>query len=98
MKDKKKYQLVLVIKPELAKKDRDKLSKTVETGLTRAGFKIDSKTDLGTKELAYLIKEHDQADFWEYGLSCQVEKVNINEMNLFFNREENVIRYLFLKN
>lgn len=84
-----KYQLVLVLNPNLADKEREALFKKI-------GEKFEKKEHLGIKEMQYKIKGFDKGDYW----SCETElekPINIKEFNVYLNRETKIIRYLLLK-
>lgn len=97
MKDKKNYQFVLVLKPELSAKDKKVLLESTEAELAKIGLNVDGKKEMGLMSLAYEIEDFDQAEFFDYNLTSGQDSVDIAELNLFLNREENIIRYLFLK-
>ena len=92
MENKQEYEIVLVFGPkageEPVKKTVDKL---LELGLVQVKLE-----HLGPKPLVYRIEGNDKADFWV--LEAKVgKKVNFKEVNLYLNRNTDVIRYLILK-
>ena len=55
-----------------------------------------AKDQIGVKPLVYQIKNFDKADFWQ--LEVEADKpIKLAELNVFLNRELQVIRYLVLK-
>ncbi|HAP37341.1 30S ribosomal protein S6 [Candidatus Shapirobacteria bacterium RIFOXYD1_FULL_38_32] len=95
MKENKiKYQIVVVLDPKVEKKEVfiDKIGDFID-GM---GAKVAKKENLGTKELAYEIKENNKADFWILNVESE-KNLKFNDFNVFLNREVNVIRYLILK-
>ncbi len=90
------YQLVIVFQPKTSQKDREMTFAKVTEMVEKLGAKVALTTDLGTRELAYPIKKCTKGEFWQ--LDIEAEKTfNNNEINLFLNREPQVIRYLVLK-
>lgn len=88
------YQLVLVLSPVLSEKDGvlDKVKKQLE----EVGLKTVKKDSMGLKDLVYPIKKQMKGDFYKYDLESE-KAVKLNDLNLFLNREANIIRYLILK-
>ena len=84
-----KYQLVLVLDPTLADKDRETLFKKVAE-------KFEKKEHLGIKEMKYQIKGFDKGDYWSFETELETP-INIKEFNVYLNRETKIIRYLLLK-
>lgn len=84
-----KYQLVLILDPTLADKDKEALFKKI-------GEKFEKKEHLGVKEMKYKIKGFDKGDYWSF--ETEIEKpIDIKEFNVYLNRETKIIRYLLLK-
>lgn len=59
------------------------------------GVKALEKNHLGLKDLVYKIKDLEKGDFWVVELESE-KPVQLKEINLFLNRENNIIRYLIL--
>lgn len=97
MKSKKNaYQLVLVVQPKLPQKDREGILAKVAELVKKDGVEVGKEEEMGTKELAYEIKGQNKGDFWKVDLSSD-KTFTFSEVNLFLNREAQVIRYLVLK-
>jgi ribosomal protein S6 len=97
MKEKQhSYQMILVLSPKAEDKDKDKVLAKVETWLTANKAKISKKDHTGNKELVYEIAKGRKGDFWVLDVVSELP-LKLNELNLFLNREVNVIRYLILK-
>ena len=98
MKDNKQnYSVVVVLNATLTEKDRDAVLANLNDKLEGIKAKVNSSDHLGNKDLVYQIKKQSRGDFWE--LSVESEKpLQLNEVNLFLNREVNILRYLILKN
>jgi len=67
------------------------LGKVVE----KVGAKVEKKEDWGKKNLVYTLREEREAFFWIWHLVFK-DKVDFSPINSFLNREEDIIRYLFL--
>jgi ribosomal protein S6 len=90
------YQMILVIGPKAEDKDREKIFTKVESWLGDHSAKVAKKEHTGMKELVYEIAGVRKGDFWELSIEATLP-VKLQELNLFLNREVNVIRYLILK-
>jgi ribosomal protein S6 len=97
MKEKKhNYQMILVLNSKTEDKDKEKVLAKVELWLEGMKAKIAKKDHVGNKELVYEIVKSRKGDFWILDVVGEMP-VKLNELNLFLNREVNVIRYLILK-
>jgi ribosomal protein S6 len=90
------YQVILVLNPKTEDKDKDKILAKVESWLGGNKAKIAKKEHTGNKELVYEIAKERKGDFWILDVEAELP-LKLNELNLFLNREVNVIRYLILK-
>lgn len=98
MKDNQhKYQMVLVLAPKVEEVEKEKVFAKVEAWLDESQAKIVKKDNLGVKELVYEIAKLRKGDFWSFMVESP-KPVKLQDLNLFLNRESNVIRYLILKN
>ena len=91
-----KYQLVLVTDPGLEKKDREELMDKISSLLGKEEAKIKEQENMGLKDLAYPIRKLAKGDYWRLTMEA-AKKIRLSELNLFLNRDKNVIRYLILK-
>ena len=97
MKEKQhNYQIILVLNPKTEDKDKDKVLAKIESWLKDNKAKIAKKEHTGNKELVYEIAKSRKGDFWLLDVEGE-NPLKLNELNLFLNREVNVIRYLILK-
>ncbi len=94
--NKNAYQLVIVFLPKTAEKDKEGVLAKVKELTEKLGAKVDKTVDMGTKELSYMIKKQNKGEFTEVTISSEVS-FKYDEINLYLNREVNVIRYLVLK-
>ena len=90
------YQVVVVFNPKAEEKNKEKVLSKLGEVLIPFEAKINSKEQLGTKELTYLIKNHNKGDFWKLKVTTP-KPLNIKEISSYLNRETEVIRYLILK-
>jgi ribosomal protein S6 len=91
-----KYQLILVLNTKSEDKDKDKVLAKVESWLGANKAKLAKKEHTGNKDLVYEIAKSRKGDFWILDVEAELP-LKLNELNLFLNREVNVIRYLILK-
>lgn len=95
MKDGKiRYEIVVVLAPKAEAKQStlDKLSAMIEgQGVTVTGSKSE-----GIKDLVYEIKKQRKGDFWVVDAEGS-KALQLKEINLFLNRDVNVIRYLIIR-
>lgn len=84
-----KYQLILVLDPALAEKDREALFKKI-------GDKFEKNEHLGIKEMQYKIKNNEKGDYWIFETEAD-KPIQMKEFNIYLNREIKIIRYLLLK-
>lgn len=91
-----KYQMILVLNPKAEDKDTDKVLAKIESWLGTNKAKIAKKDHTGNKELVYEIAKSRKGDFWILDIEAEAP-VKLTELNLFLNREINVMRYLILK-
>lgn len=92
----KRYEFVFLLRPGLKKKELVKLFSALEREIKKAGGKIEKKEDWGKKGLVYPIAKETEASFWIWWLSF-TSRVDLAPVNTFLNREEGIIRYLFLR-
>lgn len=90
-----KYEVVTVLRPKA--ENKEKVIEQVEGWLEKNGAKIISKDNEGMKDLAYAIDGERRGDFWVFLVETP-KALQLNEFNLFLNRESSIIRYLILKN
>jgi len=90
------YQMILVLNPKTEDKDKDKVLAKVESWLGVNKAEVTKKEHTGNKDLVYEIAKSRKGDFWVLDVASEYP-LKLNEMNLFLNREINVIRYLILK-
>lgn len=96
-KNKRDYQLVLVLDPKITPKKgqvvRDRLKAEMDK---MKGVKAAKGKHEGLKSLVYNIGGFDKGDFWTFDIDSQ-DGLKLDKLNVFLNRQKEVIRYLILK-
>jgi len=90
------YEFIFLIKPRLGGKKRETIFSSLEKEIKNIGGKIKKKEDMGLKRLAFEIKDQAEAVFNVWHIQFE-ESPDFSSVNLFINREEEIIRYLFLR-
>ena len=90
-----RYEVVVVLNPKTELKEKEKSLKLTEEEISKLGYELEKREDLGTKTLAYKIADSQKGDFWVFTIG--VRTIRFKEFTLFLNREKNIIRYLILK-
>ncbi len=78
--------------------DEDNLAKgkeLVKAEFEKQSVKILKETDMGTRELAYVIKKETKGHYYFYEIEVQSDK--IVEMDKHFKHETSFLKYLFVK-
>jgi ribosomal protein S6 len=91
-----KYEVIVVLNPKTESKEKEKTIKAIEDEIAGMDFKVESRDNLGTKNLVYKIQGLDKGDFWTFVVGGK-NPIKSNEFKLFLNRDIAVIRYLILK-
>ncbi len=91
-----RYEVVVVLNPKAESKEKEKTLKLIEEEITKLGYELEKREDLGTKTLAYPIAGQEKGVFWVFYVGGKAA-VKSKEFTLFLNREKNIIRHLILK-
>jgi ribosomal protein S6 len=92
MAEKQKYEIVLVFPAKVGEKSVE----VVAEKLKSFGWKEGKVTHVGLKTLAYPISNQIKGDFWIFEGQGKAG-VNFTEINLYLNRNTDIIRYLVLR-
>jgi len=92
----KKYEFVFLTRPELKKEQQKEIFSALEKEIKKAGGKIEKKEDWGKKRLVYSIAKEKDAFFWIWRFSFE-KAVNFSSFHTFLNRQQEIIRYLLLR-
>lgn len=90
------YEVIVVLNPKTESKIKEKTIEAVEGKIAAMDFSVESREDLGSKELAYEIKKTNKGDFWVFNIGGK-KPIKLKEFDLFLNRDPSIIRYLILK-
>jgi small subunit ribosomal protein S6 len=89
----KKYEAVIILNPNLSTKV-DEFKKDFEKLLTDNSFKIVKTEDVGRRQLAYSIANHNKGHYLLFNLEGDPSKLLEIETKIKYN--ESIIRHLFL--
>jgi len=89
---KRKYELTLVLEPELDKEGKEKLLDKIKKLFEKA--KVSEEKDWGVKDLAYPIKKQKRGIF--YWLKFEAEPEILPDLNKKLKLEEKILRYLLV--
>lgn len=89
----KKYEAVIILNPNLSTKV-DEFKKDFEKLLTDNSFKILKTEDVGRRQLAYSITNHNKGHYILFNLEGDPSKLLEIETKIKYN--ESIIRHLFL--
>ena len=89
----KKYEAVIILNPNLSTKV-DEFKKDFEKLLTDNTFKILKTEDVGRRQLAYSITNHNKGHYLLFNLEGDPSKLLEIETKIKYN--ESIIRHLFL--
>ena len=89
----KKYEAVIILNPNLSTKV-DEFKKDFEKLLTDNSFKIVKTEDVGRRQLAYSIANHNKGHYLLFNLEGDSSKLLEIETKIKYN--ESIIRHLFL--
>ena len=89
----KKYEAVIILNPNLSTKV-DEFKKDFEKLLTDNSFKIVKIEDVGRRQLAYSITNHNKGHYILFNLEGDPSKLLEIETKIKYN--ESIIRHLFL--
>jgi len=92
----KRYEFVFIVKPDLGTDKSKKLLDSLEEEVKKAGGKVEKQDSWGEKQLAYEIKKLRRGEYFLWRLSF-AGAPRLDELNVFLNREESILRYLFIK-
>lgn len=90
----RQYEITILVKPEIAEKELDKISKDIQTLLTKIGGEIKSKTDAQKKKLAYELAKVREAYYLYFEVEIKPEDVKTIEDKI--KLQDNIIRYLIV--
>jgi len=90
------YEFAFILSPNLEKEKLNPLLAQIKEAITKAGGKLVEKKEWGVKPFAYKIANFDQGLYLVWAVDF-TKSPDLNEINLIFNREQDVLRYLWVK-
>ena len=90
-----KFEVVLVLSPDLATNALKKEIDNVKSKLTSRSAKIINEENWGLRDLSYSINKFKKA-FYNF-LQIEASGSIVKELNKELNQSENLIRYIFVK-
>lgn len=91
----RKYELMLILNPELSEQDRNSLIEDIKSELAAVWAKIESEDIWGTKDLAYKIKWSRTGYYLLYKIDADGSK--FFEVTKAFNIKRDIWRHMFVK-
>jgi len=92
----KKYELVLVLSPRLGEGEQKQLLDGVRKELKKAKSSEIEEKSWGEKAFIYPIKGHLKGHYFFWKVVF-LQSPHLEEINVFLNREESILRYLWVK-
>ncbi len=92
----RKYELMMILSPELSQTDRDELITTIETELRDGGSTILTNAHPGEQKLAYRIRASAMGYYLLYTLESE-GKWGFFDVSNSFNIKKDIWRYMFTK-
>tara|TARA_B100001059_G_scaffold76274_1_gene73866 strand:- start:611 stop:1123 length:513 start_codon:yes stop_codon:yes gene_type:complete len=89
----KKYEAVIILNPNLSSKAND-FEKDFEKLLKSNSFSIQKKEDVGRRQLAYSINNHNKGHYLLFNIEGDASKLIDIENKIKYN--ESIIRHLFI--
>jgi small subunit ribosomal protein S6 len=86
----KKYEGLFILKPNLTDEEYGKLTTSVLDVITKNGGKVDAKEDLGTRDLAYMIKKDKKGRYLLVYFTAETS--SITAMERLYKINESILR------
>jgi len=90
-----KYELMLIMNPNLSNEDRESSLKSLKTNLEQSGAKIENEDIWWDKKLAYKINLSTRGFYVLYNL--ELDGKNIINLTKSMNLDLNIWRHMFVK-
>lgn len=91
----RKYEVSLVVSPDLKEAAREKLIKEIGDQIRAWDGDVDKTEEAGKKLLAYQINKFSEA--WYYFLDVTMLVENVHDLDMKLKLEDDIIRYLIVK-
>lgn len=89
------YEIMFIVRPNKEVTELKNIVTEFETILKDNKVKVVKNQDMGQKELAYTIETHKTGYYYLYNIEASVEA--IKEIDRLMRINENIIRYIILK-
>lgn len=89
-----KYETIMIIKDELTQEQKDAVIKKIEKYISENG-KIESRESLGTKKLAYNIKNHKTGYY--YIIEFESEPNSICELERIYRLTDEILKFIVVR-
>lgn len=86
----KKYEGLFILKPNLTDEEYGKLTTSILDVITKNGGKVDAKEDLGTRDLAYMIKKDKKGRYLLVYFTAETS--SITAMERLYKINESILR------
>lgn len=90
----RKYELTVILPTDLKKEDSEKIVDKISKAIELGEGKIAKHTDLGKKELAYVINKVKEGNYYFWEFSSEPDK--LKEIDRKVRAEEKIMRYLIV--
>ncbi len=93
-----KYESVIIVKPNLSKKELERITCKVENKIKEFA-NIIKKEDCGTRKLAYEIKKNNEGHYISYQFELNKENAgsSISELERLYKILDEIIRFVVIK-
>lgn len=91
----RKYDLTLILNPDLDKTGQDKLLEKVKKMITEAGGQVSKLDEWGRKELTYTLKK--QKEGFYLNLVVEIEGKEAKGLESKLRNEESLLRHLMVR-
>jgi small subunit ribosomal protein S6 len=86
----KKYEGLFILKPNLTDEEYGKLTTSILDVIAKNGGKVDAKEDLGTRDLAYMIKKDKKGRYLLVYFTAETS--SITAMERLYKINESILR------
>ena len=86
----KKYEGLFILKPNLTDEEYGKLTTSILDVIAKNGGKVDAKEDLGTRDLAYMIKKDKKGRYLLVYFTAETS--SITAMEKLYKINESILR------
>ncbi len=91
----RKYELMLVVRPDLEEEPLKSLVEKVQTLISENGGEVENLNEMGKRRLAYEVKGYNEGTY--FVLNFKSEPTFVAELERILRINDNVIRYIVIK-